>query len=166
MLSSYRDDWRPIFPTADKTVLRSYVKDGRSVHLFIAYYRTQRGDAEVVNYNNQISDGKAWLRVDSRTIPARVDGATFPVEYTRMLRGRVGRIALSWYWVDGRFTSDPYRSKFYQAMAKLFGGTKSAALVAIAADYVDSPAEAAPVLQDFLASVEPLRPMLARAAAN
>jgi exosortase A len=163
---TYRDDWQPIFPSADKTILRSYVKNGRTIYLFIAYYRTQRDNAEVVNYNNQLYDGKTWMRVGSRSIPARIDGGTFPVEYTRMLRARSGRVALSWYWVNGRFTSDPYWSKLHQAAAKLLGGTKAAALVAVAADYGENPAEAGPVLQDFLASMEPLRPLLARAAAN
>jgi EpsI family protein len=166
LLPDYRDDWQPSFATADKTLLRSFVKDGRAVHLFIAYYRTQHDDAEVVKYDNYIADGKNWLRVGSGTFEAKVDGAPLPVEYTRMLRGRGGRLAWSWYWVADRFTADPYRSKLYQAIAKLFGGTKAAAVVAIAADYEENPSGAVPILQDFLASMEPLRPLLARAVAK
>lgn len=164
--SEYRDDWHPVFPTADKTLLRSYVKNGRTVHLFIAYYRAQHGHNEILNYGNRVYDGKTWLRVGSSGAEATVDGQPLNVDSTRVLRGRSGRIIWSWQWVANRYTADPYTSKLLEAQAKLLGGTKAAALIAIATDYDDKPNEALPVLRDFLASAPEIRPLLIRAAAD
>jgi exosortase A len=161
---AYGDDWTPIFPTADATLLRTYVKNGGAVHVFIAFYRTQSDGHEVVNYNNHVYDGKTWMRVGSGSAVATVDAAPLTVEYTRLLRGRAGRMVWSWHWVAGGYTANSYRAKWLEAQAKLFGGERAAAEIAIAADYRENPAEAAPVLQDFLNSAAPFRSLLARAA--
>jgi exosortase A len=158
------DDWKPTFPTADATLLRTYVKGGRAVHLFIAYYRTQDDGHEVVNYVNRVYNEKSWMRVGSGKVVATIEGKPITIEYTRLLHGRAGRIVWGWNWVADRYTSNPYLAKFLQAEAKLFGGRRAAAHIAVAADYGESPSEAVPVLQDFLRSVAPLGPLLARAS--
>jgi len=162
---SYRDDWKPNFETADATLLRTYVKNDSTVHVFVAFYRTQDDGHEVVNFNNRAYDGQTWMRVGPVRIVATVVGAPLTVEYTRILRSRAGRLAWSWHWVDGSYTSDPYRAKLLQSKAKLFGGERAAAEIVIAADYRETPAEAAALLQDFLNSVT-FRPPLARAASH
>lgn len=166
LLESYRDDWKPNFMTADATLLRTYVKDGRAVHLFVAFYRAQDDGHEVVNFNNRVYDGTTWMRVGSGSVAATVEGAPLVVEYTRILRTRVGRLAWSWHWVAGSYTANPYRAKWLETKAKLFGGERAAAEIVIVADYRETPAEAASVLQDFLSSAAPIRPLLARAAAR
>jgi exosortase A len=160
---SYRDDWKPNFETSDATLLRTYVKNDSAVHVFVAFYRTQDDGHEVVNFNNRVYDDKTWMRIGSGRISATVEGAPLTVEYTRILRSRAGRLVWSWHWVDGSYTSDPYRAKWLETKAKLFGGERAAAEIVIAADYRETPAEAAAVLQDFLNSVT-FRPPLARAS--
>jgi EpsI family protein len=145
-------------------VLKTYVKNGRTVHLFVAFYRTQSDGHEVVNYNNRFYDGKAWMRVGSGSAEATVDAAPLAVEYTRLLHGRVGRIVWSWHWVADSYTANPYRAKWLETKAKLFGGERAAAEIAIATDYRENPAEVTPVLQDFLNSAAAFRPLLTRAA--
>ncbi len=56
------DSWQPVFPGADATLMQAYRKDGRTVRLFVAYYRYQRPAAEVVSFRNKIVDDKAWRR--------------------------------------------------------------------------------------------------------
>jgi EpsI family protein len=160
----HRDDWTPVYPTADASVIRSYVKDGKVVHLFIAYYRYQRGQAEVVTFGNRLYDGKRWVRAGSGYLPATIDGAPVKTEMTRLLQGHNGRVVLSWQWVDDTFTADGYYSKLLTTKAKLLGGKRAAALIAVAADYRDGPADAIPVLRDFLSSLPPMRPFLAGVA--
>ena len=166
LVESYDDDWKPSFPSADATLLRTYVKNGQAVHLFVAFYRTQRDGHEVVNYNNRFYDGRAWMRVGSGSVSAPVDAKPLAVEYTRLLHGRVGRMVWSWNWVKDSYTADSYQAKWLETKAKLFGGERAAAAIAIAADYRESPAEATPVLEDFLNNAGPFRPLLARAAGH
>jgi exosortase A len=160
----YRDDWKPTFATADTTLLRTYIKGDRRVHLFIAFYRAQSDGHEVVNYNNRVYDGTAWMRVGSGIVAAMVDRAPLTIEYTRMVQGRASRVAWSWNWVADSYTANPYLAKLLEAQARLFGGEPAAAAIAITTDYIEKPTEAAPVLQDFLNSAAPLRPLLMRAA--
>jgi EpsI family protein len=164
LLEDYRDDWKPIFPSADATLLRTYVKSGRAVHFFIAYYRSQSDGHEVVNYGNRVYDDRAWIRAGSGSAVGMIEGNPVEIEYTRLLRGRSGRMVWSLRWVDDVYTANPYRAKLLEAKAKLLGGQRAAAQIAIAADYGESTAEATAVLKDFLSSAPPLRPLLARAA--
>jgi EpsI family protein len=77
-------------------------------------------------------------------------------------RGR-GRIALDWYWIGGRYTSNPYIAKALQAFDRLFVGARPAAAIVISATYDDRPAEAMTALKDFVADMGPLRPLLEKA---
>ena len=166
LAESYGDDWKPNFQTADATLLRTYVKGGRAVHLFIAFYRTQGDGHEVVNFNNRVYDGMTWMRVGSGSRVAPVEGAPLTVEYTRILRARAGRLTWSWHWVADSYTANSYHAKWLETKAKLFGGERAAAEIVIAADYRETPAEAASLLQDFLNSAPPFRVLLARAAGS
>jgi EpsI family protein len=157
------DGWRPVFDTADATLLQSYTKDGRTAHLFIAYYRYQRERAEVVNFQNKLYDSRNWTRADSGSAEAVIDGTRLAVDTTRVLRSQRGLVVWSWNWVDGVYTANPYVSKVLATRAKLLGGSKSAAFIAVSADYAENPGEAEPVLRDFLASMPSIRALLSRA---
>ena len=61
-----------------------------------------------------------------------------------------GRLVWYWYWVDGTHTADPLYAKFLETKTKLVGGRQDAALIAVATDFADEPAEAAAALQAFL----------------
>ena len=158
--------WQPTFQGADRRSLQHFIRDGRRIDLFIAYYAYQRQGAEAVNSQNRFGDGKEWTRVGGGQFPAQVDSSPLRVSYTRLLSRRGGRIVWHWYWVDGEFTANPLLAKALQARARIFGGNEAAAVIAVATDYRDRPAEAAPVLSDFLAHVAPLASMLERAAGS
>lgn len=158
-----RSDWTPVFANADRTLLRSYVKDGHQVQLFIAFYIRQRQGAELIHSANRMADGTGWSRTASGTARARVDGAEHTVETTRMLNRGRARMSYHWYWVAGRYTADPYVAKALQAFDRLRGGGAAAA-IAISAPYDQHPAQAAGVLRDFLAVTGPFRPVLEQSA--
>jgi exosortase A len=165
-VSTAQDDWRPDFPGADATLMRSYAKDGRIVRLFIAYYRYQRGGAEVVSSANLIADGKSWRRLGWGSAEAPVEGRTRRVDSERIARGDRRLLVWGWHWIDNVFTADPYLSKFLQTKAKLLHETPAAAHVAVATQFEPGSDAAAEALRDFLASAKPLRPILSSAAAR
>lgn len=148
-------DWRPHFAGADGELMRTYRKDGREVHLYLAYYTHQRQGAELINSANSFVDGHRWQRASSGTASTEVGGHPLEVKATRLLgRGGAGRLVWEWYWIGDRFTSDRYIAKLYEAAAKLFGTTQSAAAIIVAADFHDNPAEAAVQLADFVDSID------------
>ena len=157
-------DWRPRFAGADAELMKTFRKSGADVHLYMAYYTHQRQGAELVNSANTFIDGVKWSRASSGFTVAQVDGRNLDVKVTRLLGRGKSRVVWEWYWIGGRFTSDRYIAKIYEALAKLGGSTQAAAAVIVAADYDDSPADAERTLQDFLSGQDDLTRALERAA--
>ncbi|RMD63215.1 MAG: EpsI family protein [Alphaproteobacteria bacterium] len=155
--------WQPLFAGADARRIFTYARpDGARVDLFVAYYVHQRQGAEVIHSANTMTGAKPWERIGSGTIVATLDGAPVTLATLRARRADRQRLVWYWYWVDGRFTSSPYVAKLWEVKAKLLGGERRAAVVAIAADYQDTPGEAARILRDFLDHVGAIGPVLAR----
>lgn len=157
--------WRPNFQGADVQRVRGYTADGRAVDLFIAYYADQRQGSEVVNSLNRFGEDDVWKEVGYGTAEATVDGQALRVRYTRLLSRTRGRMVWHWYWIDGKFTASRYVAKLLQARARLLGGREAAAVIAVAADYQDTPSEAFAVLRDFLANAAPIGPALEKMSA-
>lgn len=155
--------WQPRFEGADASALVAYGKGDDRVEAFVAYYAVQRHDAELLSYRNALYDGKAWRRAGGGRAAVIVDGAAIDAAQVRLLSRRAGRLVWSWYWVDGHFTADPLLAKLYHLRAVLTGGGHAMAIVAIAADYVETPAEARATLERFVADLGPLGPWLAGA---
>ncbi len=163
-LAGRKTAWQPLFVGADVTYSGSYGRGGRSVDLHIAYYARQRQGAEIVNRQNRLADGRVWKRAGSDRTEARVEGRQLTVVRTRLLSHRGGRIVWHWYWVNGRYTANPYLAKLLQAGAELLGGARAAAVIAVAADYVEAPVEAEKALRGFLERLCRLGPVLQRTA--
>ena len=153
-------NWRPSFVGADMELFNSYRQAEQQVDVYLAFYASQRQDAEVINSSNRFEDGKFWDRAGSGKYDAIIEGEPHDVNYVRMLAHRRGRVVWYWYWVDGRFTSSPYVAKLLQVKARLFGGVRSAAAIAVATDYIDAPVEAHAVLQNFTSQMESVSAML------
>ncbi len=156
--------WRPDFPGTHGELRQSFARGGRRVDLYVAYYAYQRQGAEVVNETNRFEDGKSWVGADSGRRQAVVDGAPLTLAYRRLQSAGVDRVVWYWYWVDGRFTSNPYVAKALQAKARLWGGVGAAAVVAIAAEDAADPEGIDDLLGDYLEHAGPLGDMLRQAA--
>ncbi len=107
--------WRPSFPGADSEILASYADAGRRVDLYLAYYDYERQGAEVVNELNKFADGEVWRRVGGGAARARLEGRPRTLGTVRLVSPAGGRLVWYWYWVDGRFTSNPFVAKVLQA---------------------------------------------------
>ena len=144
-------EWAPRFQGSDAEVKQGYAKGAQDVHLYVAYYRRQRPGAELVNYANVIEGGNQWVQTGQTDRQAVVDGRPLTVRETT-LSSRFGtRQVWSWYWVGGEFTANRYRAKLLQVKGPLLGGSRAAALIAIAADHDGYHADtAAETLQEFL----------------
>jgi exosortase A len=158
--------WRPQFIGASAEFTRSYSDGEHTVTLYAGYYAVQRPGAELINGKNRI-EGGAWGRATGGKRLVHFDGREIEVNFLRMLPQRdagnfveaEGRVVWYWYSIGGHVVSDPRIAKLFELGAALFGGDRSASVFAIAADYVDDPSNAAPVLQSFLAHLGALAPI-------
>ena len=161
--------WQPTFPGADAESVQAYADENSRVTYYVAFYTHQRPGSEVVNELNRLADEEVWRRVGSDSRTAKIDGQLLTIRVSRLASGKTKRLVWSWYWVDGNFTGSLYMAKLLQARARLFGGISAAAVVAVAADYEDSPEKAVRSLESFLVSVKSFEAPLvatARAAAT
>jgi EpsI family protein len=150
------DTWEPQFSGADAVVRSRYALEGRTVHLYIAYYRQQRPDAKLVSSQNSLYDRKSWRYLGSEgQVQIHVASAQWPLAATRLTDGTRKRLIWSGYWEGGRMVVSPYLAKAWQAWDRLSGAQRGSALVAVAADYEMHPDEAEALLRRFLETMGP-----------
>ncbi|MFT3960023.1 exosortase A [Propionivibrio sp.] len=150
--------WTPHYNNASAYLRQIYGKDGRSVGLYVGYYRNQGAERKMVSSNNVLvkSDDRNWLRVSGGRRASVVQGASIDVR-TAELRSPANNerlVVWRWYWVNGRLTSSDYLAKAYTALFRLLGqGDDSAVVIAyVAKDAADDPHA---VLQEFIEAAAP-----------
>lgn len=149
------DDWQPEFIGADSQVHQRYSLDGRTVDLYLAYYRQQRQGAELINSQNRLYDGKRWVYVGETGQTVPLANNELGVRALRIAAAGRQRLVWHWYWVGGWSTTSPITAKLLEAWDQLSGRHRGSALIAVAADYDIQPAEAEALLGRFLESTAP-----------
>jgi len=161
MAGATGEDWTPRYRNPDLTGHRRYQQGSANVALDVAYYHTQRDDAEAISSLNQLTEPYEgdWKLIAMRPGP---DGTG-----VREAEVRLGeRKVLVWqsYFVGGRYLGSPYLAKLQQGLA-LLTGHREGAYVTLSTDF-DAPLEAlqgrlddawtalAPALQKELAGLE------------
>ncbi len=150
------DTWEPQFSGADAVVRSRYALEGRTAHLYLAYYRQQRPDAKLVSTQNRLYDRRHWRSIGTAGV-AQIPAAegNWPLQATLLTDGRQRRLVWSGYWEGGRLVVSPYVAKLWQAWDRLSGAQRGSALVAVAADYEIQPDEAEALLRQFLEAMGP-----------
>jgi EpsI family protein len=94
-----------------------------------------------------------------------IDGTPMQVRLERM-QGSPGpkRVAAYWYWIAGRFTSDPIEAKLFQIAGALTSGDQSAAAIAITVVETDDADKIKAALQRFLDATPNLNTYLTKLA--
>lgn len=131
--------FRPSFQNPSAELNRRYVNDGRTVGMYLGYYRNQDYDRKLVTSSNVlvVSSDQKWAQVDSgRHVVALPDQAV--TVRTAELRGAVlgdhtnldRLVAWQTYWINGTLTSSDYLAKVYGALYRLIGrGDDSAVII-------------------------------------
>jgi exosortase A len=146
----------PHFLNARSTVEHTYERQGRQVHLFIAYYARQDENSELISFHNHLIDprDRSWRRTSQKR---HLNGAPRnTVVESRLQSHRDQLLSWHWYWAGGHSTPYPEEVKLRQAIDRLTGRGDDAAVVVLYTDSGDSSEEASRVLlQEFLSAMQP-----------
>jgi exosortase A len=127
-------DWRPVYRGVLDETLARYVRGADTVDLYMGRYGSQQQGGELVSWENSLA-GDGWDDLGER-LPATltVDGRPLDVRYVRLAQHGRQRIVFYWYWVNGGNVSSDMTAKLEMTMARLLGGDRRSAVIAIASD--------------------------------
>ncbi|MDA8382455.1 MAG: exosortase A [Betaproteobacteria bacterium] len=166
--------WVPHFKYPRATLERTYVAHGALVTLFVYYYRDQTQRSKLIRSQNVILSTnpqyrKHWQNIGQAMRRLPLDAGRLGIAENR-LRGRppLHLLVWHWFWIDHRFTTNPYLVKFLEAKSMLLGKGDDAALVVMATPYAGKgDARAERTLRAFAAAwASPIRAALQRTAAQ
>jgi exosortase A len=154
-------DWLPHWHGMDIQRVENYQRGEQQVMLFLAWYGTQRENAELINSRNIMVREKhpEWRQVGRDTLTRNVAGQTLPFYQAQLLASDEHQRILAWQWhrIQGKDGINPYRAKIDLALAKLLGRRDSGAAIIVATPYRDKVDldKASAVLAEFLAAHKP-----------
>ena len=155
-----RDDWRPVFPGASGSFLRTYTQGPDTVYLYSAYYLRESQGSELIQWGNRLYDGRRWVRIGSRPREVSFGSRHMRIVETIIRSGNTDRLVWSWYRIGDRVTIRPVQAKLLEAWDDLRRGGGVAAVVAVAADYEVRPRDARRVLRRFLRDMRDVGPVV------
>ena len=159
--------WRPHYLGSRASINKSYRTEGKEVFLFVAYYRNQSLGKELVTSGNQLvtTTDPVWGKVGEAAIEAGSGKEKFLIHQAKLKSANGRLLAWEWYWVNGEWTSNPYRAKFLEAESRMAHGSDDAAEIVISTPYSTDPDQASAILGDFLKqSLPDIKTMLDHAA--
>jgi EpsI family protein len=150
-------DWNPEYVGATAQLLQSYQKGGRSVDLYISYYRDQKQGSELINsQNTMVSEAEPdWHNTKQETRSVNLGSRQEIINQGQLRSSSTQLLIWRWYWLGGENTANSYLAKFILARNKLLQRGDDGAEIIIATRYEDTREEAVPVLQDFLDDMMP-----------
>jgi len=154
-------DWLPQWHGMDIQRVQNYQRGGQRVMLFLAWYGTQRDNAELINSRNIMIREKhpEWRQVGRDTLTRNIAGQALPLYEAQLLANDEHQRILAWQWhrIQGRDGISPYRAKIELALAKLLGRQDVGAAIIVATPYHDKNdvEQANALLAEFLAAHKP-----------
>ena len=158
-VASGGEAWQAIYPNADAKLAQDYSVAGgpAGAGLFLAYYWRQRPGAELVSWENHLTDRdeqnkKSWKWLSAALREVEVEGQSLVVTEARLLAEKVRRrLVWHWYWVDGRYTESRLLAKALAAKVRLLGGERRSAFIALTIEETQGTEAARAVLAELAA---------------
>jgi exosortase A len=131
-------NWTPGFQRPNAIASRSYRSDGRTVSVWVGYYRHEDYDRKLVTSTNGLVAGRdsGWAQVSSASKDANLTSgsvtfrtadlrASNAPNFSNVLRLRVWQV----YWIGGRFTASDVRAKLLLTFDRLTGRGDDGAVI-------------------------------------
>lgn len=150
-------DWQPHLAGTDARRTFYYRKGGRQVMLYLAYYRTQRQDAELISSQNYMVRQKhpVWSNMGETNLRPGTAGLASAVVQTKLRAPTQRLLVWRWYQLDGYATTNDYFAKWLLAADRVMGARDDGSMIVVATPYADEAAQAQPVLREFLRDMQP-----------
>jgi EpsI family protein len=151
-------DWRPGFHSPVFERHQAFARDGRQVGLYVAYYRQQSQESELVGWQNQLVGPKdeKWRKAAGGQRELALEGAPPRVRTAELVAGDARLQAWQWYWIGGRLTTSDQLAKLYIALDRLTGRGDDAAVVIVYTPMTDPrDPQAAATLAAFVGEMAP-----------
>ncbi|MDO8770444.1 MAG: exosortase A [Burkholderiaceae bacterium] len=153
-------DFKPAFQNPSAEMNNSYASQGRTVGLYLGYYRHQDYSRKLVSSNNVLvtSKDRQWAQVASSSRPFTMGDKPISVRTAELrgaalaAQGNPSRLVV-WqvYWINGNLTSSDYLAKATSTFYRLMGrGDDSAVIIVYTPKVQAGGAEA--VLEAFLSA--------------
>ena len=162
-ISSQENIFKPAFQNPSAELNATYSSQGRSVGLYLGYYRHQDYDRKLVSSNNVLvtSNDTKWAQVSRSIRELSLDGKPVTIRSAELRAASLaassseGRLVVGKiYWINGTLTSSDYLAKVYSALYRLTGqGDDSAVIIVYAAK--DQAAGGESLMESFLSSNYP-----------
>lgn len=150
--------WSPRYAGMRGELNTAWIREGRLVGVYVAYYRNQRAGAELINSENRVLRNKDpdWTMAAYGSLETVLGAEPLRVRSTEIFNPSDRLLVWSWYWIGGRWTASDYAAKAYQAMAVLSGRGDGAAAVMLYAPVQEGGRDAAhAALDDFAREMGP-----------
>lgn len=149
-------DWHPQFKNPAAEQKRFLRRNGEQAGLYIAYYRNQTKQSELIGYGNVLAmpEGEQWRRLSdtARTIPAE----NLAVRQNILAKDNLRLLGWYWYWIGDRFTTSPYVAKAYLAFNRLLMRPDDSAVIAVFAPFNERPNQAVAPMRQLAQDALPL----------
>jgi exosortase A len=129
-------EWTPAYANPSAELNLVYSARGRTVGLYVGYYRQQNYERKLVSSENVLARSKdpVWARVASGTAKMRVAGRPVRARSAELRAGGVDGelqrlVAREFFWIDGRLTASGVEAKLLTALALLKGRGDDSAVV-------------------------------------
>ncbi len=161
--------WKPKYIGATGELVQHYKdskRPGRAVDLYISYYRNQQQGSELINsrnvlvaeseFENEPESEPRWRNVKQDTYPVSLGGQQRTINQNLVQSPSTKLLVWRWYWLGEEITASPYVAKLILARNKFLHKGDDGAVIIVAAAYDETPDEAVPVLESFIADMRPL----------
>jgi EpsI family protein len=124
-----------IFAGTDMVWHQDYGDGATTVHLNLGYFAFERPGAEIASSSHRLAGPKPREQTGERWEQTGAGRETFSARELIFGAGDKRRLLRYWFWVDGRYTGNPYLAKLLQLKVKLLHASSAAAVVSISTDY-------------------------------
>lgn len=146
--------WKPAFLPPFRQLDSAYRDNSMVVGVYLGYYRQQTRASTLINSVNQLvkHDELNWQDTGASLRNETIGTQRISVKESRIKGATNSLLVWQWYWIDGKFMSNAYQGKFWQAKQKLLMHGDDGAVLIFYAPYEEDPEKARVAMRHFLSS--------------